>query len=68
MHLISEKFQDNIKSKYYIRPKGESLEFTIRHFAGKVSYNAEKFLEKNKNFLPTEIIHLLRQSTLEIIQ
>ncbi|KAB7503598.1 Unconventional myosin-XVB [Armadillidium nasatum] len=65
---VSDKFHCNIKSKYYIRPKGQGLEFTIRHFAGRVTYDGNKFLEKNKNFLPTEIIQLLRQSSLEIIQ
>ncbi|RXG60615.1 Myosin-IIIa, partial [Armadillidium vulgare] len=65
---LVDKFHSNIKSKYYIRPKGQGLEFTIRHFAGRVTYDGNKFLEKNKNFLPTEIIQLLRQSSLEIIQ
>ena len=51
-----------------MKPKGQGLNFTISHFAGKVSYNANRFLEKNKNFLPTEIILLLRQSSHEILR
>ena len=64
----AEKFHNNVKSKYYLRPKGHDAEFTISHFAGKVTYGVANFLEKNKNFLPTEVIHLLRQSSHQIIR
>ena len=30
--------------------------------AGRVVYDADGFLEKNKNFLPAEVIQLVRQS------
>ena len=63
----TEKFHDNIKSKYYIKPKSQGVEFTIRHYAGKVDYTGKNFLEKNKNFLPSEVIHLLRESSHSII-
>ncbi|XP_042858976.1 myosin-IIIa-like [Penaeus japonicus] len=59
---LVDKFHSNIKSQFYVKPKAQSLEFTIRHFAGKVAYCSDKFLEKNKNFLPTEVIQLFRQS------
>ncbi|KAF2354823.1 Myosin head motor domain [Trinorchestia longiramus] len=65
---LTEKFHNNIRSKFYMRPKGHAPEFAIQHFAGKVTYNVSNFLEKNKNFLPTEVIHLLRQSTHEVIR
>ncbi|XP_076034447.1 STKc_myosinIII_N_like and MYSc_Myo21 domain-containing protein ninaC isoform X2 [Oratosquilla oratoria] len=65
---LVEKFHSNLKSKYYIRPKATCLEFTIRHFAGRVTYDTSRFLEKNKNFLPTEVIHLLRQSSHDVIR
>ncbi|XP_071534799.1 myosin-IIIb-like isoform X2 [Panulirus ornatus] len=65
---LVEKFHNNIKSPYYIKPKAQGLDFTIRHFAGKVSYDTLHFLEKNKNFLPTEVIQLLRQSSHDIIR
>ncbi|ROT73552.1 putative myosin-IIIb isoform X1 [Penaeus vannamei] len=64
----ANKFHSNVKSQFYVKPKAQSLDFTIRHFAGKVSYNAEKFLEKNKNFLPTEVIQLFRQSAHDVIR
>ncbi|KAA0189970.1 hypothetical protein HAZT_HAZT003315, partial [Hyalella azteca] len=65
---LTEKFHSNIRSKFYIRPKSTAPEFTIQHFAGKVTYEVKNFLDKNKNFLPTEVIHLLRQSSHEVIR
>ncbi|XP_069183192.1 myosin-IIIb [Procambarus clarkii] len=65
---LVEKFHNNIKSHHYIKPKAQGLEFTIRHFAGKVEYDTHQFLEKNKNFLPTEVIQILRQSSHDIIR
>lgn len=65
---LIDKFHNNIKSKYYIRPKSNALQFTIRHHAGKVLYDARCFVEKNRNFLPTEIVQLLRQSKLPVVQ
>ncbi|KAH8041089.1 hypothetical protein HPB51_013749 [Rhipicephalus microplus] len=65
---LIDKFHNNIKSKYYIRPKSNALQFTIRHHAGKVVYDARCFVEKNRNFLPTEIVQLLRQSKLPVVQ
>jgi myosin-3 len=38
------------------------LSFAIHHYAGRVVYNAEGFLEKNKNFLPPEVVQLIRGS------
>lgn len=34
----------------------------FKFLAGRVVYQADGFLEKNKNFLPAEVIHLVRQS------
>ncbi|KAG7174088.1 Myosin-IIIa-like [Homarus americanus] len=65
---LVEKFHDNIKSQYYMKPKAQGYDFTIRHFAGRVAYDTHRFLEKNKNFLPTEVIQLLRQSSHDIIR
>ncbi|XP_047481319.1 myosin-IIIb-like isoform X4 [Penaeus chinensis] len=65
---LVDKFHSNIKSQFYVKPKAQSLDFTVRHFAGKVSYNSDKFLEKNKNFLPTEVIQLFRQSAHDVIR
>lgn len=65
---LIEKFHNNIKSKYYVRPKSDAICFAIHHFAGRVVYQASGFLEKNRNFLPHEIIQLMRQSHYDIVR
>ncbi|XP_072944444.1 myosin-IIIb-like isoform X2 [Epargyreus clarus] len=65
---LIEKFHGNIKSKYYVRPKSDAICFAIHHFAGRVVYQADGFLEKNRNFLPPEVVQLMRQSQFDIIR
>ncbi|CAH2050292.1 unnamed protein product, partial [Iphiclides podalirius] len=65
---LIEKFHNNIKSKYYVRPKSDAVCFAIHHFAGRVVYQADGFLEKNRNFLPPEVVQLMRQSQFDIIR
>ncbi|XP_052862446.1 myosin-IIIb [Anopheles cruzii] len=65
---LIEKFHTNVKSKFYQRPKSDAVCFAIHHFAGRVVYQAEGFLEKNRNFLPAEIIQLIRQSQYDMIR
>nr|XP_056712964.1 myosin-IIIa isoform X2 [Euleptes europaea] len=59
---LVEKFEDNLKSKYFWRPKRVDLTFGIYHYAGKVLYNAGGFLAKNRDTLPADIVLLLRSS------
>lgn len=63
-----EKLRNNIKSHDYIKPKSDAVFFAIQHFAGRVTYKADGFLEKNRNFLPPEVINLLRQSQYDIVR
>ncbi|KAL0100751.1 hypothetical protein PUN28_019257 [Cardiocondyla obscurior] len=65
---LIEKFHNNIKSKFYVRPKSDAVCFAIHHFAGRVVYQAEGFLEKNRNFLPPEVIELVRQSQYDMVR
>ncbi|XP_015595858.1 myosin-IIIb isoform X2 [Cephus cinctus] len=65
---LIEKFHSNIKSKFYVRPKSDAICFAIHHFAGRVVYQADGFLEKNRNFLPPEVIQLARQSQFDMVR
>lgn len=68
IYFSSEKCHNNIKSKYYIRPKSDAICFAVHHFAGRVVYQADDFLEKNRNFLPAEVIQLVRQSQYDMVR
>ncbi|KAG5679675.1 hypothetical protein PVAND_009229 [Polypedilum vanderplanki] len=65
---LIDKLHGIIKSKFYQRPKSNAISFAIHHFAGRVVYDAEGFIEKNKNFLPLEVIQLIRGSQYDIIR
>ncbi|KAG8034288.1 hypothetical protein G9C98_001372 [Cotesia typhae] len=65
---LIEKFHNNIKSKFYIRPKSDALCFAVNHFSGRVVYQADGFLDKNRNFLSPEVIQLIRQSQFDMIR
>ncbi|XP_053612596.1 myosin-IIIb-like isoform X2 [Plodia interpunctella] len=65
---LIEKFHNNVKSKYYVRPKSDAVCFAIQHFAGRVVYQAAGFLDKNRNFLPPEVVQLMRQSQYDVIR
>ncbi|OCU02869.1 myosin-IIIb [Xenopus laevis] len=51
----------------YERGRGCDPAFTIHHYAGKVKYCAEGFLEKNRDTLPTNINHLFINSVTSLI-
>ncbi|KAM8958438.1 myosin-IIIa [Lycaon pictus] len=65
---LIEKFEGNLKSQYFWRPKRMELSFGIHHYAGKVLYNASGFLAKNRDTLPTDIVLLLRSSENSVIR
>ncbi|XP_072534788.1 myosin-IIIa [Salminus brasiliensis] len=65
---LVEKFEDNLKSKNFWRPKRVDLGFGIHHYAGKVIYNAAGFLAKNRDALPADIVLLLRSSENDLIR
>ena len=65
---LVEKFHRNIKAYCYFKPKSNELTFTIQHYAGQVQYDVSGFLEKNCDYVPPEIICLLRQSEISLIR
>ncbi|KAM3962727.1 STKc_myosinIII_N_like and MYSc_Myo21 domain-containing protein ninaC [Aphomia sociella] len=46
----------------YVRLSG-SHEFSVAHYTGKVNYDAREMADKNKDFLPPEMIETMRAST-----
>ncbi|XP_004404052.1 PREDICTED: myosin-IIIa [Odobenus rosmarus divergens] len=65
---LVEKFEGNLKSQYFWRPRRMELSFGIHHYAGKVLYNASGFLAKNRDTLPTDVVLLLRSSENGVIR
>uniref|UniRef100_A0A8C3FEC9 non-specific serine/threonine protein kinase n=1 Tax=Chrysemys picta bellii TaxID=8478 RepID=A0A8C3FEC9_CHRPI len=65
---LVDKFEDNLRCKYFWRPKRVELCFGIQHYAGKVLYDAYGFLEKNRDTLPADIVVVLRTSENKLLQ
>ncbi|KAM8934081.1 myosin-IIIb [Pelodytes ibericus] len=65
---LVDKFEDNLRCKYFWRPKRVELCFGIQHYAGKVLYDACGFLEKNRDTLPADIVVVLRTSENKLLQ
>uniref|UniRef100_A0A2C9JCM7 non-specific serine/threonine protein kinase n=1 Tax=Biomphalaria glabrata TaxID=6526 RepID=A0A2C9JCM7_BIOGL len=65
---LVEKFHQNIKSPIYSRPKSNDLTFSIDHYAGRVEYDAQGFLEKNRDRLPIEITNIMRMSENSVVK
>ncbi|MGH0163835.1 UNVERIFIED_CONTAM: hypothetical protein FKN15_045941 [Acipenser sinensis] len=65
---LVDKFEVNLRYKYFWRPKRVELCFGIQHYAGKVLYNADGFLEKNRDTLPADIMVVLRTSENKLLQ
>ncbi|XP_027379484.1 myosin-IIIb-like [Bos indicus x Bos taurus] len=65
---LVDKFEDNLRCKYFWRPKGMELCFGIQHYAGKVLYDASGVLEKNRDTLPADVVVILRASENQLLQ
>ena len=66
--LLSKLHTNLSKYSVYLQPKTETPQFTIRHFADNVTYDTNGFIEKNRNFMPPELITLFRDSRHEVLQ
>ncbi|XP_006972464.1 myosin-IIIb [Peromyscus maniculatus bairdii] len=65
---LVDKFEDNLRCKFFWRPKGVELCFGIQHYAGPVLYDASGVLEKNRDTLPADVIVVLRTSENKLLQ
>ncbi|KAI5674314.1 hypothetical protein M9H77_14678 [Catharanthus roseus] len=55
-------YQTFAKNKRFIKPKLSRTNFTISHYAGEVTYMADLFLDKNKDYVVAEHQDLLTAS------
>ncbi|OWK52135.1 Unconventional myosin-XV [Lonchura striata] len=54
-------------SPWYTKPKLPLPEFTVQHFAGPVTYQVHKFLNKNRDQLQPEVLDIFSQSRLKVV-
>ncbi|XP_046586212.1 unconventional myosin-XV isoform X1 [Neodiprion lecontei] len=54
-------------SELYSRPRMNSAEFAIKHYAGQVWYNVEGFLDKNRDTLRPDVVELLISSKILMV-
>jgi len=65
--FVNKALSQNKKSSCIIVNKLDSMAFGIHHFAGKVMYSAEFFVQRNQDTLPTDLEELMLKSTNSII-
>nr|XP_050849060.1 unconventional myosin-XV isoform X2 [Vespula vulgaris] len=54
-------------SELYSRPRMNSAEYAIKHYAGQVWYNVEGFLDKNRDTLRADVVELLISSKISMV-
>ncbi|NXA73461.1 MYO15 protein, partial [Thryothorus ludovicianus] len=52
---------------WYTKPRLPLPEFTVQHYAGPVTYQVHKFLNKNRDQLRPEVLDIFSQSRLEVV-
>ncbi|XP_008936568.1 PREDICTED: unconventional myosin-Vb-like, partial [Merops nubicus] len=52
----------HLGSSHFQRPRRHTDAFVVCHFAGKVEYQCDGFVEKNRDTVPEELVGLLRAS------
>lgn len=61
-----EKLYDKCKkSQHFSKPRLSNTAFIIKHFADQVQYEIEGFLEKNRDTVMEEHIHILKASQVQ---
>ncbi|NXJ68268.1 MYO15 protein, partial [Rostratula benghalensis] len=54
-------------SPWYVKPKLPLPVFTVKHYAGPVTYQVHKFLNKNRDQLRPEVLDIFSQSHLKVV-
>ncbi|KFQ72178.1 Unconventional myosin-Vb, partial [Phaethon lepturus] len=55
-------YQTHLGSSHFQKPKRPTDAFVVCHFASKVEYQCDGFVEKNRDAVPEELVGLLRAS------
>ncbi|KAI4482907.1 hypothetical protein M0802_013616 [Mischocyttarus mexicanus] len=66
VQYIFEKIRQRIQG-VHVKPIS-SHEFTVAHYTGKLVYDASEIAEKNRDFVPPEMIETLRLSSFETVK
>ncbi|KAL4000027.1 myosin heavy chain 1/2/3/4/8/13/7B/15 [Sarotherodon galilaeus] len=67
--LLQKMNQYHEKGGIYLPPKNNyETQFGIEHFAGKVFYDSQGFLEKNRDTLSSDLIKVLEKSTNKLLK
>lgn len=65
---LINKFHSNFTfTQRYVRSKGNDVSFAINHYAGRVVYNANGFLEKNRDNLSSNLVDCMKMSKIQLI-
>lgn len=69
MNLRNQISADNLQFQESKRVKiNKAMEFSVAHYTGTVWYNAKEMPNKNRDFLPPEIVQVLRESRNPIVK
>ncbi|XP_046822294.1 neither inactivation nor afterpotential protein C isoform X5 [Vespa crabro] len=66
VQYIFEKIKQEIQGTHI--KQISSHEFTIAHYTGKLVYDASEISEKNRDFVPPEMIETLRHSSFDVVK
>ncbi|ODN75341.1 hypothetical protein L202_06517 [Cryptococcus amylolentus CBS 6039] len=65
---IHHEFAKAEHQKVFKKPRFNNNAFTVAHYAHDVTYDTEGFVEKNRDTVPDEHLHLLQSSTNEFVR
>lgn len=67
MQKLYSNFEGPNFKKYFKKPRFSNNAFTIAHYALDVQYEAESFIDKNKDTVPDEHLALLQGSDFDFL-
>ncbi|KAK9768222.1 Myosin type-2 heavy chain 1 [Basidiobolus ranarum] len=65
---LHQQFGTPAYKDYFAKPKFSNHEFTVKHYAHDVTYQAEGFLDKNKDTIQDELLNVLLATEFDFLQ